>query len=390
VRKKTEGVQRQRVLALKCEIDWRDPCSKALYQRLRDLSWDAAHYKNGIIRRKWATATGHRLPDAPEDPAKISKHWRATGKGRLSGSAYSAAEREVEGAWTRDGKKMLAGAPLSQWKTAESLSIRGHKAREESGVRLEFVDGQYFVMLQAQAATCEGGSWLRVPVARGSEKDWQRTILDGMCAWSVPIRKATAHLKQHKIILRLTYEVESAKTSVGDRVATLGPVTSTGGLFLRVDNATVNYSHKIGAIGRRKEDWELIRRRALRQIGWRKGHARIKREVLSRMTWDNWLDNHLHTWSREVAAFCDSQKASKLQVIGIDTGDWPAYRFTERLKYKCQEYGIEVAVGIADESAASLDRAVGQEIKKAQRDVKRRRIATTEVTDQFTKRTKTA
>lgn len=376
---------RQRVLALKCAIDWRDEESKALYNRLRDLSWDAAHYKNGIIRRKWAALTGHRLPEAPEDMSAISKRWRKTGKGELSGAAYSAAEREVEGAWARDGKKMLAGAPLSQWKTAESLSIRGHKNRDESGVRLEFVDGQYFALLQAQAQTCPGGSWLRVPVAKGSEKDWQRCILDAMCRWNVPIRKATVHLKKHKIVLRLTYEVEVPPEVSGDRIATLGPVTATGGLFCRAAAATMNFSHKLLAIADRKEHWDGIRRRVTRQIGWRKGHARIKREVLSRMTWENWLDDHLHKWSREVAAFCASQGCKTIQVVDIDTEDWPKYKFTERLKYKAEEYGMTVVDGYA-EAAASATRAVSHEAKKAKRDVRRRREAVSELNDQLKKR----
>src|SRR4051794_23740586 len=46
--------QQQRVLAVKVEIVWKDPVSKRLYQRLRDLSWAAARYRNGFIRRRWA------------------------------------------------------------------------------------------------------------------------------------------------------------------------------------------------------------------------------------------------------------------------------------------------------------------------------------------------
>jgi len=40
--------QTTRVLALKVEIDWRREESKALYTRLRDLGWMAAHYRNQI------------------------------------------------------------------------------------------------------------------------------------------------------------------------------------------------------------------------------------------------------------------------------------------------------------------------------------------------------
>jgi hypothetical protein len=78
-----------------------------------------------------------KLRPPTNDDKNVETFVRARYTGELSGAAYSAAEREITAAWTRDGKKIRAGAPIPQFKHARSLSIRGHKNRSESEWRGE-------------------------------------------------------------------------------------------------------------------------------------------------------------------------------------------------------------------------------------------------------------
>lgn len=379
----------QRVLAVKCDVDWKDESSKRLYNRLRDLSWQAARYKNGLMRRTWATLTGYRHPDAPEEMNKIRNQWRKDGAGELGSNVIDAAGREVEGVWKRDGSKMLAGAPLAEWRTAESISVRCRKQQNSfQGIRLENRDGQYVASLQLQSDKCADGCWIQIPVAKGTEKDWQKSILDSMVEWKIPIVKAQVVLTQKSIILRLTYALESPLPVMGKRIATIS-LRNDGRFLLRTETQEKDYTSRLAQIMRRKDDWDLIRRRVTRQIGKRKGHARIKRDLMSRLSWDTWLENHLQTWTREVANWCKSQGVGEIRLRSIDTGDWPAWKFRQLLTYKAEEYGIQVIESEAVD-AQSSDRAASAEVKKSKWDVKRRREAIRDLTDQLTKRRKTA
>src|SRR5262245_9948364 len=378
------GVKLSRVLAVKVEIDWRDAKSRELFNRLRDLGWQAAHYRNNCIRSMWAEATGLRVDPEQKDKHDVSKRARQMEKGELSGAAYSAAEREVSAAWTRDRKKILAGQPLPEWKPSAALSIRGHKEKKSSGVRIEMEDGQYVAYLQAQSDKSPGGSWSRVPIAKNTKRDeYQGEILNAMVSWAIPIAKATVQMKRSSIILRLTYEKERPPLpSIGKRVATLGPLEQSGRLLLRTELQTKDYTAEFANLMERKDSWDKIRRRALAQVGWRRGQARMKRKRLANLTWEDWLLTHLHTWTRRVIDWAVTQGVGTIQVVSIDTKDWPAYKFMQLLRYKADEAGIEVKED-GTEQDAGADRAVKSVIRKSGKAVKRRHEALRELQHQM-------
>lgn len=370
-----------RVLAVKVEIDWKSDESKTLYRRLRDLSWQAAHYRNTFIRARWAEARGYTVPDPKKDSP--TKEIRGSEKAELSGAAYSAAEREVSAAWQRDGKKMLAGQPLAEWKPSAALSIRGHKVRKDSGVRIEVEDDQYICYLSAQSKDSSGGCWLRVPVAKNTRRDeYQRDVLDAMVAWDIPIAKASVKILERGIILRLTYARTLPLPAMGERVATLGPVTKEGRLLLRTELETKDYTAKLARFLQLTHDWELIRRRVMAQIGRKKGHARAKRHKLAQMPWRDRMQSYLHEWSREIVKWCDSQGVGTINVLAINSGDWPAYQFTQLVRYKAEECGIQVNAETMQLSA-STDRAAKAVIGKERQRASRRRKAVRELEHQL-------
>jgi len=374
----------QRVLAVKLEFDWKKAADKTLFQRLRDLSWQAARYRNGFIRRIWAEAMGWRIDLDKQDKHDVTKQGRQSEKGELSGAVYSAAEREAVGVWQRDARKILAGQPLPEWKPTAALSIRGHKRKNESGVRIEVENDQYVAYLQVQSKDSLGGCWIRVPIAKHTRRDdFQAGVLNGMVNWSVPIAKAAVQIKQHEIILRLTYAVNIPLPRFGDRVATLGPLEKDGRLHLRTELQTQDYTSKIATIQGKKDGWDKIRRRIMCQIGRKHRHARSKREKLATITsFSEWMHDYSHSWTRQIVTWCESQGIGTIRVVQIDTGDWPAYQFVQQLKYKAEAAGMKVVEG-ADMEAASSERAAMSIVRKQAAAIKRRAEAVRELTHQM-------
>jgi hypothetical protein len=204
-----------------------------------------------------------------------------------------------------------------------------------------------------------------------------------MVNWSVPIAKASVQIKQHEIILRITYAVGIPLPRFGDRVATLGPVEKDGRLHLRTELQTQDYTSKIVIIQGKKDGWDKIRRRIMCQIGHKHGHARAKREKLATITsFTEWMRDYSHSWTRQIVTWCESQGIGTIRVVQIDTGDWPAYQFVQQLKYKAEAAGMKVVEG-ADMSAASSERAAMSIVRKQAAAIKRRAEAVRELTHQM-------
>jgi hypothetical protein len=375
----------QRTLALRVALDWSRKEDKALYNRLRDLGWQAAHYRNMMMRRRWAEALGYRVAES-NDPHSVVKDGRKRDKGELSGDAYSCAENEVQGAWTRDGKRMLAGQPLAEWKPTAALSISGKNKAADSGIRLLREGDDYILRIRAQAATCNGGGWFSLPIKRGTDRDeYQAPILNRMVTWEIPIKKATVHMLQSKIIVKLTFPLTlPALPPIGERVAVLGPISKDGRLMLRTETQTKDYSSKLSFIVRLKDSWDKIRRRVQCQIGRRKGHARAKREALARESEPRIIDDRIHSWTAKMVDWCAKQGVGTIRVLPISTGDWPADRFIFRLKYKAEEAGIKVEEGSYVASSAAAERAAKSAINRRKSEAKKRSQAIRELADQLT------
>lgn len=363
----------QRVLAVKLDLRLSDAQDKLLWKRLQELSWQAMRYGNLFLRARLNEALGLRLDPSKGDPHDVTKHVRANEKMELSGAVYAAVEREAQGICTRHLKRVLAGAPLPEFREGKSLSIRGHAVSlSESGVRIVFEHDRFYALLSLQSKDCEGGCWFKLPIAKNTATDeYQAPRLHQMAAWATPITRATVHLQKEKgrAILRLTYATEMELPVYGERVATFGPIGREGQLFLRTETETRDYSANLYRLGSMKRDWDKIRRRAMRQIGRRRGHARRKREVLSRLSWDQWLDTHIHQWTRDMIGWLKTQGVGQLTIAPLVGADWPAFSFVQQLKYKGQDAGILVV-----EETDAMDAATKRAMKReAQRERKKSR-----------------
>jgi len=371
---------RMRVLAVKLDLQ----NDMALFQRIKDLSWQAARYRNLFLRALWAEAKNLKVDPKKDIPHDVTKWIRHDEKMDLSGCAYSAAEREVATTWRRHCKRILAGAPLPEWRTTAALTVRGHQNRQESGVRLSRDGDRFIADLQVQSEKCEGGCWLHVPVACGASKDWQIELLEDMAEGKVPIRKGSIVIRpeRRQVLLQLAYALPIVSPQFGNRTATLGPIGVNNRLWLRTEFESRDFTGRLITLLKRKADWEGIRRRVLCQIGRRKGAARSKRRLLSKMSWDGWLQNWLHTWSREIVDWLKSQGIGTLNVVGLESADWPAFRFTQLIKDKADAAGMTVQTEV-DLAEPATARAVKTEIQRRRRKATKAAKAIRELDHQF-------
>lgn len=331
------------------------------WKRLRELAWQAMTYKNACMRALWAQSVGLRIDPAAGDKNDITKFVRKHEKGELSSAAYTAAETEVKGAWQRDGRRIMAGAPWSQWRQNDNLSIR------DTGVLITQESGRFFISLSVQHKDCAGGCWVKIPFAEGTQTDnFLSPLLDGMANATIRVARATVIFKPNrgKTLIKLAYSVPIMIPPMGERIATVSNIN--GRFLVRCELATIDHTGKLTTFAARKQQWDAIRRRVTCQIGKRQGHARSKRKVFARVHFDDWAKTHIHQWTREIIDWCAAHGVGRIVLADLGGGDWPAHLFEQFMKYKGA--GIEIAsVESASLNDASTERAATAEIKKAQR-----------------------
>lgn len=247
-----------RVLTVKLAPD------EAQWRRLRDLAWQAMQYRNQFVRARWAEMAGLCVRPDGADAHDVSKHVRRHAKGELSAAVYGALEPEVRAVLTRDGKRILAGAPLPQWRQADSLSVRGpgNAGKEKAGGYARIVEsaGRFYADLPLQASGCEGGCHIVVPLAGGTEiDDYQAPLLQAMASGSIAIGKMTVcfSVKRGRCLLRIAYTTQRHLPPMGERVATLGPVTKDGRLVLRTEAHTMDYTARLANVKAKGDQWDL-------------------------------------------------------------------------------------------------------------------------------------
>ena len=323
---------------------------------LRQRASQAAAYRNRFMQAQLADALKWGLPQAATKD-KLTKHIRATERGDLSSSVYSACETEVKKDWTRGGRKIMAGAPMPQYASKDALGFATITGR--AGVVLvEREDLTYDAQLMVSGAHVEGGCWMTVPLHRGTKRDEHRLpMLHDMAMGKVGITMARVVFKLHagKTLLQLTYSLDKTLPPMGERHATLSQLDN-GRLVVRTDAGhVVDYTSRVHHLRQLKENWDAITRRWRSQIGKRRGAARLARRKNAQLGLRDAQNTHLHQWSREIVTWLQTQGVGTFS-MALPGGDWAAHQLAEYLAYKCEEAGIAMVEPALDD--ASTARAV--------------------------------
>jgi hypothetical protein len=356
----------------------------AQWQLLRRRASEAMAYRNRYARALWAKAQGLQVdPAHAGDVQDVEKHIRRYEHGDISAGIYVECEAEVKKDWARDGRKVLAGAPLPQYRQKDSLAFHGHKRQAESQIQIITTDQGYAVRLHVSARHVEGEHWLTIPVARRTQHDEYRVpLLEQMCTWQIPIKKATVIFKvaAGKTLLRLTYPVTRALPPVGERHATLSQLQD-GRVLLRTETAVQDYTSRLVHLTRLKDQWDAITRRWRAQIGRRRGHARLARRKNASLHADDQRHTLLHQWSREMVTWLITQGVGTLTIVGLVGGDWAASQLQALLAYKCAEAGIQLVAPTLDDP--TVERTAEAAVKKERRRVTKLKTAVREVHHQL-------
>lgn len=352
-----------RVITVRIEPD--DETRRLLRQR----AMEAAGYRNKWAQAHLAQALKWTPPEgAPKD--SLTKLVRADHRGELSSSVYSACETEVKKDWERAKRRIMAGAPLPQYRTADSLAFATITGR--AGVQIiEREPDRFDAELMANAADVHGGCWISAPISRRTRKDEYRVpMLRRFATGDLQIDAARVVFKFHsaKTLLQLTYKIER-DDEAGDLHATLA-LLSDGRLLLRCGDQAIDYTSRITQLDQLREQWDAITRRWSCQISRRRGAARIRRRKNASLRFDDRRDSLLHQWSREMAEWLVAKGAGTLSVAEAVGGNWAASRLKAMLDYKCKERGIElVEPTLADpETERTVKAALRRRARRAKKD----------------------
>lgn len=354
------------------------------WQRLRDLAWMAMRFRNRLMRAKYVEMMGYKLPDPIQRTANKGKRKGETvdetisqreykDHDELSGAVYPALLREIDGAWKRDCKRIMAGAPFPQWREADSLSVGG------VGVKIKCLDGDYFADLALQSNACEGGCWIRYRI-RSAQDAYHGDLLASMARGETKIDKAVINIRKQrgKVVLRIAFKKDIVIPPMGKRTATLA--MDHDRLLLRTETETVDHTHRLMTIHRMKDDWDGFRRRCSSRIGRKKGGSRAKRRAFAKMDFDAWCKEYEHSWSREIIDWCVKAGVG-FMVVDLPGGDFAAYRLKLFLAYKGEEEGITMKE--ADIADASTDRSVTAPVKKRQKKARKLQDSLREINHQL-------
>ena len=360
--------------------------NEAQWKLLRERASDCAAYKNKHIQACLADALKWGTPPDAEKPTLV-RHVRATERGMLSAAAYTACESEVKKDWTRDGRKIMAGAALPQYRQKDSLAV-STKSKTDPCVRLvETPDGNFVAAIHVHAQEFKEGGWMHVPVHPKTDRDKFRwPLLTEMALGRVPILVARVVFKlmSGKTLLQLTYRKEITIPDPGARVATLGVIgTEYARLLVRSERDQLDITDALAEYIKRKDNFDLVRRRACTQIGRKKGGARAKRRLFAKLSIRDWTNTHFHQLAAKVIGWCRAQGVGELRILDLGGGDWPAAQFAQFLKTKGENDGVTVTVVIPESSEKpSTERAIKRETGRKQRKAKKLGDAVREIKHQ--------
>lgn len=324
----------------------------------------------------------------------IIKLVRNEEKGELSSNCYLAAEAEVKKDWRRDQRKILAGAPLPQYRQDKSLAIATITDRagvvftlttykDAKGVNRE----RFVVDLHVSDKDYEGGGWMSIPVHSGARYDrekhdpfvWSRLLAFANEQVPIDLGRVLFKVRRGKTLLQISYQEEVPIPVPGERVASLTVYGDEDRrLVLRSELHSVDLTDQLHRFLRYKLQYEGFRRRLSNQLGRSYRNRRSKLEKFDSYNFPSWTKTHFQSLASYIIKWCLSEHVHFLKVLDLKGGDWPEAEFVGYLLDCGARNSLSVVRITKITEAASEEPAIQRAVK---REVDRERLKRKQLQD---------
>jgi hypothetical protein len=290
----------------------------------------------------------------------------------LGSRVRSAMERKCKWYWQRSKKLVLRGTErLACFSADRALAIRA--TGFDDGVKFEW-DEDTPVLACHLGPHPEPPIRLRVAMeSSGARKDlYIRSAVAAIWGrkWTPGIVTIRFDRMRRKIDVMVAVTLPTEETEARENTAVLGPMDEHGQLWMRTDDGkNYDFSDRVRHMAHQKEHFQGIQRRIRATAGHGPKRRRVKRDLLARQSFQDWVEGPLHQLSAAVIAACVESGVGRLTVMGLSDGDLPWAGLMFQLKYKGEDAGIEVSD--VEEAAPSHVRAKARKVRKDGQKLKR-------------------
>jgi hypothetical protein len=256
-------------------------------------------------------------------------------------------ERKCQGVWQRAGQLILRGTErLARYSADRALAIRatGHSG----GVNFGW-DGDTPVLdCKIQPSGTPDPVRLRVALeSSGARKDWYiRSAVAAIWGkrWTPGMVTIRFDRMRHTVDAQVSVRIPpDSEVEAGEGHAVLGPLDEHGQLWLRTDAGdNYDFSDSVYRMGHQKQHFQGIQKRIRATAGHGPKRRRVKRDLLAKQSFQDWVQGPLHQLSAAIIGACQKSGVGLLTVMGLSDGDIPWHELVHQLGYKGQDAGVEV------------------------------------------------
>jgi hypothetical protein len=301
--------------------------------KLRSLAFTCAAFGNQVLSEQYARTKGfYAYPQEDEKRKKTIKTYKDF-REVLSSFVRDAITQEVQGIWTREGKKVLRGErSLPTFAADRSITIR------DRGVGMEEIDGSTHCRL-----SLEPGAWLslRLQTLRGR---YLKGTIEYLLAHPERLRKAALAFRRpgRKVFCWLYFQKEVCQQEHGSKVAFFSALTDSSVLLL-CDGQRISLTKECYRLVHMKDHFAQIHERLRLSLNTADSRHTYRRTLLKAGNFTEWSSGPLHSLARHVIDWAQKQGAGEVQVkIDELSLSFPWARLIGLMKSKAEEVGMQV------------------------------------------------
>lgn len=321
--------------SLRIPLEFVDDATWGLF---RKTAAACARFANGQMSELYAGKMAVLADKAVREGRTNYRRWNTD----LPATLRDSVTREVQGAWRRNGRAIIAGTQrLSLWAADRALCIRADRggltiSRDEAGniiFILKILPGDDYEatrrVLKAYMPAVRKARWLREPM--NAMADGKIVPTKGTLIFQRPGRK---------LALRVSYE--KAPQPVGEPTVLVADLRLDDEEALRLScgGRSLSLGCYVYRVRSLKEHYSGIVKRLSRDLGVRGRRRTYRLALLKAGSFEKAAEGPLHALSRMITDWCRNEKAGVLIWSMVEDGTFPWDRLAAMIRYKCQDAGI--------------------------------------------------